>query len=58
MFGAPIILQSDNDREFVSEVIRELKNMWPDCTIVHGRARHPQSQGSVERSNQDFERNN
>ena len=58
MFGAPIILQSDNDREFVSEVIRELKNMWPDCTIVHGRERHPQSQGSVERSNQDIEQNN
>lgn len=29
--------------------------MWPDCLIVHGRPRHPQSQGSVERSNQDVE---
>ena len=23
--------------------------MWPDMKIVHGRARHPQSQGSTER---------
>ena len=56
VFGAPLILQSDNGREFVAEVIRELKDLWPECTIVHGRARHPQSQGSVERSNQDVER--
>ncbi|CAF4569328.1 unnamed protein product [Rotaria sp. Silwood2] len=27
--------------------------MWKDLKIVHGRARHPQSQGSVERCNQD-----
>lgn len=28
-------------------------NVWPDCKIVHGSPRHPQTQGSVERSNQD-----
>ncbi|KAK7088499.1 hypothetical protein V1264_022412 [Littorina saxatilis] len=27
--------------------------MWQNLRIVHGRARHPQSQGSVERSNAD-----
>jgi hypothetical protein len=54
-FGAPKILQSDNGREFVNCVIHELKDMWPQCVIVHGRPRHPQTQGSVERSNQDIE---
>jgi len=29
--------------------------LWPAAKIVNGRARHPQSQGSVERSNQDVE---
>ena len=42
--------------EFVAEIIRELKSLWPECVIVHGRPRHPQSQGSVERSNQDVEK--
>jgi hypothetical protein len=28
--------------------------MWPDCTLVHGKPRHPQSQGSVERGNADI----
>ena len=53
MFGASEILQSDNGREFVVKVIQELTMMWKDVKIVHGRARHPQSQSSVERSNQD-----
>ncbi|XP_070172885.1 KRAB-A domain-containing protein 2-like [Littorina saxatilis] len=53
MIGAPCILQSDNGREFVASVVDELKNMWQNLRIVHGRARHPQSQGSVERSNAD-----
>ncbi|CAF4046187.1 unnamed protein product [Rotaria sordida] len=52
-FGAPEILQSDNGREFVAKVIQELAIMWKDLKIVHGRARHPQSQGSVEQCNQD-----
>ncbi|CAF1500165.1 unnamed protein product, partial [Rotaria sordida] len=52
-FGAPRILQSDNGREFVAKVIEELADMWKDLKIVHGRARHSKSQGSVERSNQD-----
>lgn len=54
-FGAPSILQSDNGREFVAEVIRELVSLWPHCKIVHGRPRHPQTQGSVERANGDVE---
>lgn len=54
-FGAPAILQSDNGREFVAKVISELVAMWPHCRIVHGRPRHPQTQGSVERANGDIE---
>ncbi|XP_035216686.1 SCAN domain-containing protein 3-like [Stegodyphus dumicola] len=29
--------------------------MWPDLKIVHGKPRHSQIQGSVERANQDIE---
>ncbi|GBM28671.1 KRAB-A domain-containing protein 2 [Araneus ventricosus] len=53
-FNAPHIFQSDNSREFIGNVMNELLVMWPDCKIVHGRPRHPQSQGSVERCNQDI----
>ena len=52
-FGALAILQSDNGHEFVSKVIEELALIWKDLRIVHGKPRHPQSQASVERSNQD-----
>lgn len=54
-FGAPHILQSDNGREFTASIIEEIVSYWPDCNIVHGRPRHPESQGSVERSNQYVE---
>ncbi|CAC5421894.1 SCAN domain-containing protein 3,KRAB-A domain-containing protein 2 [Mytilus coruscus] len=54
LFGAPHILQSDNGREFTTNIIKELKDMWVDCTTVHGKPRHPQSQGSVERGNADI----
>ena len=50
-FGAPQILQSDNGREFTAFVIKEICDMWPQLKLVNGRPRHPQSQGSVERSN-------
>ena len=51
--GSPYILQSDNGREFVNSVITKLTTIWPGLKIVHGRPRHSQSQGSVERANQD-----
>lgn len=54
-FGAPHVLQSDNGCEFTATVVDELVKLWPQCSIVHGRPRHPQSQGSVERCNQDVE---
>ncbi|CAF0702812.1 unnamed protein product [Brachionus calyciflorus] len=54
-FGAPRILQSDNGKEFRNALIEALKLLWPDLAIVHGRARRPQTQGSVERSNGDIQ---
>ncbi|XP_068233424.1 KRAB-A domain-containing protein 2-like [Palaemon carinicauda] len=54
MFGSPQILQSDNGSEFTALIISELKLLWPDLLIVHGKPRHPQSQGSVERLNCDI----
>src|SRR5581483_11983697 len=51
VFGPPLILQSDNGKEFVSSVIIELVNLWPTIQIINGRPRHPASQGLVERAN-------
>ena len=31
-----------------------MKELWPELVIVHGKPRHPQSQGSVERANYDI----
>ncbi|XP_022194657.2 KRAB-A domain-containing protein 2-like [Nilaparvata lugens] len=55
MIGAPSILQSDNGREFSNKIVSSLKGYWPLLKIVHGKPRHSQSQGSVERANQDIE---
>ena len=54
LFGAPHILQSDNGSEFTAQIISDLKELWPELVMVHGKPRHPQSQGSVERANYDI----
>ena len=54
LLGAPAILQSDNGTEFTSHVISEIKDFWPALVMVHGKARHPQSQGSVARVKGDI----
>jgi hypothetical protein len=54
VFGAPHILQSDNGHKFTVSIITELKELWPELIIVHGKPRQLQSQGSVERSNGDI----
>ena len=54
LFGAPAILQSNNETEFTANVICELKEFWPAIRMVHGKPRYPQSQGSVERANGDI----
>ncbi|KAK7096975.1 hypothetical protein V1264_004017 [Littorina saxatilis] len=48
-------MQTDNGREFTARVINELTTMWPGMVIIHGRPRHPQSQGCVERGNGNLE---
>ena len=53
LLEAPHILQSDNVAEFTASVVTELKQMWADLLIVHGKPRHPQNQGSVERFTSD-----
>lgn len=55
LIDAPSVLQSDNGREFCNIVIEELKNILPDLKIVHGKPRHSQSQGSVERANRNVQ---
>jgi transposase InsO family protein len=50
-FGAPLILHSDNGKEFVANIIHELLKLWTGINVVNGRPRHPQSQGCVERGN-------
>lgn len=55
-FGLPKILQSDNGREFVNGIVKKLVEDWPgEITIINGRAKHPQSQGLVERGNAKVE---
>lgn len=54
LLGVPVLLQSDNGSEFTAQIITELGSLWPELSIVHGKPRHPQSQGSVERANGDI----
>ncbi|XP_041357602.1 KRAB-A domain-containing protein 2-like [Gigantopelta aegis] len=54
LLGSPSILQSDNGSEFTAQFITELKQMWSELFIVHGKPRHPQRHGSVERANCDI----
>lgn len=55
IFGAPILLHTDNGREFKNTLMVELCNFFPNIKIIHGRPRNSQSQGGVERANQDVE---
>ncbi|XP_050305084.1 KRAB-A domain-containing protein 2-like [Anthonomus grandis grandis] len=50
-FGAPIVLQSDNGREFTANIIKKLGCLWPALVLVNVTPRYPQSQESVERGN-------
>ncbi|CAB4395070.1 unnamed protein product [Rhizophagus irregularis] len=55
-FGPPIILQSDNGKEFTAQIIKNLVDLWPGLKLVNGRPRHPQSQGLIERANSILEK--
>ena len=42
MIGSPLtILQSNNGKEFVAQVIKELIALWPSVKIINGHPRHP-----------------
>ena len=49
--SAPRVLQCDNGREFDNKLLKQMEKQWPGLKLVHSRLRHPQSQGSVERTN-------
>ena len=42
--------------QFIDNVIKEVKELWPTCKIVRGSPRHCQSQGGVERVNQTVQK--
>ena len=53
--GPPSLLQTDNGAEFSNKLLMaRIKQLWTGTVIVHGKPRHPQDQGSVERANGDF----
>ena len=35
----------------MGDVITEIRQMWPDLVVVHGKPRHSESQGGIERYN-------
>lgn len=55
IFGVPNIIHSDNGREFCNVTLNSLCKLWDGVKLVHGKPRQSQSQGSVERANQDIE---
>ena len=57
VMGLPSILQSDNGREFVNNLIQEVLATWPgQVQLVSGCPRHPQSQGLVEQAHYTLKR--
>jgi hypothetical protein len=54
-YGAPLMLHTDNGKEFSNHLMKTLCGQY-SVEIVHGRARHPQSQGQIERFNQTVTR--
>jgi hypothetical protein len=49
-----MVLQSNNGSKLIAKIVQKLMEIWPEAKIIHGRAHHPQSQGSVKRANQDI----
>jgi hypothetical protein len=50
IYGVPDKILSDNGKEFVNKNFKNFFKKY-DIKILHGRARHPQTQGAVERYN-------
>lgn len=55
ILGPPKIIQCDNGKEFCNNIFNSLAAEFK-IKIIHGRPRHPQSQGQVERFNQTVTR--
>ena len=53
--GVPKSIQADNGREFSNQLLADFL-LSLNVRMVHGRPRHPQSQGQVERVNQTIKR--
>ena len=51
IYDKPLSLQSDRGGEFLNNMLTDYCQD-EDIAFIHGRARHPQSQGAVERCNQ------
>jgi len=51
--GYPVMLGSDNAKEFIAEVIAELVKLFGSKHVL-GSAYHPQAQASVERPHRDY----
>ncbi|CAF1458156.1 unnamed protein product, partial [Didymodactylos carnosus] len=45
------ICVTDNGKEFIANVIVELKHLFPEMCFIRGHLRHPHSQGWAERAN-------
>ncbi len=39
----------------LSEIIAEVRQLWPECRMVHGSPRHSPSNGGVERVNRTMQ---
>ena len=37
--------------QLMANIITEIKGIWPELVIVHGKPRHSQTQGGIERHN-------
>lgn len=53
-FGPCKELQTDNGREFANSTIEKIVKDYGG-ELIHGKARHSQSQGSIERANRDVQ---
>lgn len=53
--GAPDILQTDNGREFKNKLLESICCLM-GVTMRHGKPRHSEANGGVERANQDIEK--
>lgn len=55
IFGASVVLQSHDGIELINEVMQELKYLWPQLSLVHGKPGQSQSQDLAEYSRGSIE---